>query len=103
MNQPNWIITPQELKEKLGSVTLVDVREQEEFDEGHLQGCKLIPLGELEARAPGELSKADDIVVYCAHGVRSLHGVMALRTLGFQKLRSLEGGFEAWKEIFGQS
>ena len=98
MTQPEWIITPQELKKCLGRVTLVDVREPEEHAESRIEGCKLIPLGELSTRGPRELNPEDDIVVYCAHGIRSLQGVMALRQLGFKKLRSLDGGICAWDE-----
>jgi len=102
-SQPDWNITPSELKECLGTVTLVDVREPEEYAVSHIQGCKLIPLGELQQRAEKELDKKADIVVYCAHGVRSLHGLMALSRLGFEKLRSLEGGIAAWEEANGSS
>lgn len=93
-----WIITPSELKSELGRVKLVDVREHQEFEESRIEGCTLIPLGELEERA-SELSKDDDIVIYCAHGIRSLQAVMALRMLGFKKLRSLEGGIVAWQDL----
>lgn len=99
MNHPDWIITAPELKSCLGNVTLVDVREPEEFAESHIHGCKLIPLGELQARARGELNPSDTIVIYCAHGVRSMQGLMALKMLGFENLRSLEGGICAWEEF----
>ena len=98
---PAWIITSAQLKTELGKVTLVDVREPEEFAEMRIAGCKLIPLGELQLRAEAELGKQDDIVVYCAHGVRSIQGLMALRMLGFENLRSLEGGICAWEEQAG--
>jgi rhodanese-related sulfurtransferase len=97
--KPQWIISPEELKTCISSVVLLDVREPEEFEESRIEGCKLIPLGELEERAVNELDKGADIVVYCAHGMRSLNAVMHLRMLGFTKLRSLEGGIEAWKSL----
>lgn len=100
---PEWVITAAELKPLLGNVVLVDVREPEEHAEGVIEGAKLIPLGDLQARAAQELKPNDDIVLYCAHGVRSLHGLMALRMLGFEKLRSLEGGIEAWYEVAPRS
>ena len=95
---PEWIITPNQLKAELKAqrkLTLVDVREPEEFAESRIEGCTLIPLGEISARAR-ELNPEDDIVLYCAHGVRSLHALLALKQQGFQKLRSLEGGISAW-------
>ncbi len=100
-SHPEWIITPTELKACIYTVTLVDVREREEHVISHIAGCKLIPLGELQARALQELKVDEQIVVYCAHGVRSLHGLLALRQLGFQNLKSLEGGIAAWEEQNG--
>lgn len=97
-NKPDWIITSPELHESLSRVVLVDCREPEEYEEVRIEGGKLIPLGELQSRAPHELKPDDDIVVYCAHGVRSVQGVMVLRMLGFEKTRSLEGGICAWAE-----
>lgn len=85
------------LAERPASVVLLDVREPEEFADDHLEGCKLIPLGELSARAK-ELDPNSDIIIYCAHGVRSMHALMGLRSLGFTKLRSLEGGLCAYRE-----
>lgn len=99
MSTAEWIITAEQLRNCLGSVTVVDVREQDEYEEGHIEGCKLIPLGELSDRAPAELQKDEDIVLYCAMGMRSLEGLMALRMMGYQKLRSLTGGIVAWDEL----
>jgi rhodanese-related sulfurtransferase len=86
------------LREKPGSITLLDVREPEEFEEDRLEGAKHIPLGDLMARANLELDPDSDIVIYCAHGVRSMHALVGLQTLGFEKLRSLEGGLCAYRE-----
>jgi rhodanese-related sulfurtransferase len=74
------------------SIFLLDVREPEEFEESRIEGCTLIPLGELSQRATKELNPEHDIVVYCAHGVRSMHALMGLKQMGFEKVRSLEGG-----------
>jgi rhodanese-related sulfurtransferase len=96
-----WIITATRLKSELDSgskLVLVDVREPEEFEESRIEGCKLIPLGEITSRALRELNPEDDIVLYCAHGVRSMHALMALQQMGFEKLRSLQGGICEWQE-----
>lgn len=102
MSGPEWIITSQELKQILeinkDSIRLVDVREPEEYEESRIEGCTLIPLDEISVRGPKELGKQDDIVLYCAHGVRSMHALMALRMMGYEKLRSLEGGICAWQD-----
>jgi rhodanese-related sulfurtransferase len=86
------------LAEKPESILLLDVREPEEYEEDRLEGAKLIPLGDLMTRASLELDPDADIVVYCAHGVRSMHAIMGLRTLGFERIRSLEGGLSAYRE-----
>mgnify|MGYP000992868604 CR=1 FL=1 len=102
MDLTDVIISPRQLKtilaEKPKSIVLLDVREPEEYEEDRLEGCKLIPLGDLMARASLELDPEFDIVIYCAHGVRSMHALMGLRTLGFEKIRSLEGGLHAYRE-----
>jgi adenylyltransferase/sulfurtransferase len=95
----DMLITALELKNCIDQVTLVDVREPEEFEESRIEGCTLIPLGELSRRAPKELNPEADIVVYCAHGIRSMHAVLGLKQLGFENVRSLQGGIEAWFEL----
>ena len=99
MSQPpkksEWIIGPEEMEALPKSTVLVDVREPEEFEHVHLEGAKLIPLGELSQRAASELSTESEIVVYCAHGIRSMEALFGLKMLGFKKVRSLEGGLAA--------
>ena len=92
-------VDPGQLKEQIdgGSrLVLLDVREPYEYDLCHLEGSKLIPLGELEKRV-GELSKGDDMVVYCHVGARSSRAVAYLQAHGF-KARNLRGGIRAWAE-----
>lgn len=92
-------ISADELRAKLAEVAdfdLIDVREIEEWDEVRIEKAKLIPLGELMLRANRELDPNREIVLYCAHGVRSIHALLMLRSLGFEKLRSLSGGMAAW-------
>ncbi len=100
MNSPNWIITSSELRPLLatGGITLLDVREPEEFEETRIDGCILIPLGEVQMRAEAELNKEANIVIYCAHGVRSLYALRSMQAMGFKNLRSLDGGICAWNE-----
>lgn len=99
MTLPPWIITADQLKREIDDVTLVDVREPEEYEESRIEGCTLIPLGEITQRAEKELHKSANIVLYCAHGMRSMQALMALKQMGYEKLRSLEGGIAAWLEI----
>jgi len=91
-------MTAVQLKEKLDSgkkITLLDVREPQEWDITHLPNAKLIPLGEIPSRV-NELDTVDDIVVYCHHGMRSAKAINFLKKMGFEKLTNLAGGIDAW-------
>lgn len=80
-----------------GSVTLLDVRPEDEFALGHLPGALNVPLDELERRL-SELPKDQEIVAYCRgpYCVLSFEAVAALRARGY-KVRRLEDGFPEWK------
>ncbi|MBN3769139.1 MULTISPECIES: metalloregulator ArsR/SmtB family transcription factor [Burkholderia] len=80
-----------------GLVTLLDVRPQDEFAEGHLPGALNIPLSELDARV-SELPAGTEIVAYCRgpYCVFAVEAVAALRARGFKAAR-LEDGFPEWK------
>lgn len=75
----------------------LDVREPNEFAEGHLPGALNIPLGELQQRVQ-ELPRNRSIVTYCGHGERSATGLSLLRREGFGPLTNLNGGTGAWKD-----
>lgn len=76
-------------------VQLLDVREIHEHAIARIDGSILIPLYELADRHR-ELDPARPTVVYCHHGVRSLHAALALRSRGFGEVRSLRGGIDRW-------
>ena len=91
-------ITPQDLKARLDRndrPVLVDVRDDWETKLCRLDNALHIPMEELEFRTE-ELNPADDIVVYCHHGVRSAAVADYLRRLGFTRVRNLSGGLDAW-------
>jgi adenylyltransferase/sulfurtransferase len=95
---PRFSITPQALAEclKRGETPqLVDVREEGELQISHLPGARLIPLGQLAARA-GELDPQAEVVVFCRTGVRSSQALGILRGAGFAHVRHLTGGINAW-------
>ena len=73
---------------------LLDVREDDEWAAGHIDGAQHIPLGELSARL-GELPKELTIVAVCRSGGRSEAAVRGLRKLGYEA-ENLEGGVNAW-------
>jgi len=91
-------ITARELKEELEQgkePVLVDVREPHEWEIVHLDGARLIPLGQLPSRL-GELDGHADIVTICHRGARSLRALEILRAAGFGHVRSLKGGIDGW-------
>jgi sulfur-carrier protein adenylyltransferase/sulfurtransferase len=81
-----------------GDVLLVDVREQDEWDEGHIPGAVHIPRGNLESRieraAP---DRTQALVLYCAAGNRSAFAARTLEELGYTDVASLAAGFTDWK------
>lgn len=82
-----------------GDVVFLDVRQHGEYENGHLPGAKLIPVGELDKRL-SELQKDTTLVVYCAIGGRSRVASQLLAGKGFSKVYNLSGGIKAWeKEI----
>jgi molybdopterin/thiamine biosynthesis adenylyltransferase/rhodanese-related sulfurtransferase len=77
---------------------VLDVREQDEWDEGHLPGALHIPRGNLESRIErAEPDRSRSIVVYCASGNRSAFAAKTLEELGYEDVASLAGGFTDWK------
>lgn len=74
---------------------LLDVRTQEEWESGHIDGAVLIPLDQLERRA-GELPADQDILIICRSGNRSGQARNLLRGLGFSRTTSISGGITAW-------
>jgi adenylyltransferase/sulfurtransferase len=88
-----------ELRTKNGKAVVLDVREPHEYQICSLDGSTLIPLGELPERV-NELDTADDIVVFCHSGGRSLQATRFLRNMGFKKVKNLKGGIDAWAEKY---
>ncbi|TAJ76884.1 MAG: rhodanese-like domain-containing protein [Gallionellaceae bacterium] len=78
---------------------VLDVREKNEYDAGHILNAKLIPLGKLNERV-GELEKFRErpIVVMCRSGQRSSMATAQLGKQGFAQAFNLEGGVVAWQK-----
>ncbi len=94
-------VDPSEVREHLGNgVVLVDVRESEEWDAGHIPGAKHVPRGYLESRIEGAVADRDQrVVVYCASGQRSALAANTLREqLGYENVASMNGGITLWKD-----
>ena len=75
--------------------TLLDVRTQREFDAGHLEGAKHIPIQDLDSRLAEVGDKNVAVVAYCLSGARSAQAVSVLEKAGFQRVMNL-GSITAW-------
>lgn len=93
--------TPEEVKAQLDGgekVHLIDVRERDEFVEGHIEGSDFIPRGFLDLKIENAVpDKESTVLLYCAGGTRSALAARALQEIGYSDVRSMAGGFTAWK------
>ena len=80
-------------------VTVVDVREGDEWRSGHVPGAVHIPRAYLEMQAETKMPEKDSpIIVYCAGGNRSAFATETLKAMGYTDVRHLRGGINAWKD-----
>jgi len=78
-------------------VVILDVREQWEYDEGHIPGVTLIPMGEVPSRLD-EIPTDKEIIVTCRTGNRSGQVADYLRQQGYDNVHNMLGGIVAWEE-----
>ena len=94
-------MTPQELHQRTADgeqFTVVDIRERDEFVQGHLPAATFVPRGFLELRIEQvEPDRDVPVVLYCAGGVRSALAARNLKEMGYNNVISLIGGFNGWK------
>lgn len=96
-------ISAKDLKQRIDAgeaIHLIDVREPHEYKELNMGGT-LIPLGQL---LNGEIDaiealRAEEVIIHCRSGVRSMQACMVLEQMGFQKTVNVAGGILAWKEL----
>lgn len=92
---------PAEIHDKLAvpNALLIDVREPDEYRQGHIASAVSIPRGMLEFKVSSEASLQNlsrPIIVYCKSSGRAALSVVALQSMGFENVVSLAGGFDAW-------
>ena len=95
-------VTAQQVNELLKnngkSPVLLDVRESDEWRQGHLEGALPLPRGFLEIKVESAVpNKETPIIAYCAGGVRSMLAAKAMKEMGYQNVSSMAGGYGAWK------
>ena len=92
-------VTPQQVNEIRNhpDVVVIDVREPWEYNEGHIPGVKLIPLGTLPNRM-NEIPKDKTVILTCRSGNRSGQAFRFLREQGFDNVHNMEGGILAWEK-----
>ncbi|MEI8016084.1 MAG: rhodanese-like domain-containing protein [Nitrospira sp.] len=94
----DFAISPKELKKSLDNgdkLVLVDVREEWEYSLAKVDGSILIPLGTLP-QSLAQLNRESEIIAICHHGMRSADATNFLLQQGFQKVKNLVGGIDAW-------
>jgi sulfur-carrier protein adenylyltransferase/sulfurtransferase len=92
-------VTPDEVEPRLAAVTLLDVREPDEYEQGAIPGAVHLPRGNLEFHVEGRVpDKSGPVVVYCAAGVRSAFAARTMADLGYEDVVSMAGGFNRWKD-----
>ena len=87
------------LESRTSGLIVLDVRERDAFEQGHIQGAQLLPRGQLELRVNQELTDPTRrILVYCEFGMVSTLATATLREMGFRGAVALDGGMKAWRE-----
>ena len=79
---------------------IIDVREPHEFEAGHIEGAKLMPLGSVEKSVPAAgIAKDQEIILFCRSGNRSAQAYRKLEALGYTNLINVSGGMNEWAKI----
>ena len=86
-------------KVKSGGAILIDVRDKDEWDEGHIPDAIHLSRGTLEWQIEKKVPEVDKtIIVHCGGGGRSALAAESLQKMGYKNVRSMAGGLKAWKK-----
>lgn len=88
-------VTEEEFREGYRKAQLIDVREPNEFEGGHILGARNIPMSQLKMRMT-ELRPDKPVYLYCQSGMRSARAAQFLHKKGYKDLTQLQGGFKKW-------
>jgi adenylyltransferase/sulfurtransferase len=95
-------MTPQQVNQLLTTNgknhVILDVRESDEWRQGHLEGAVPLPRGFLEIKVETTIpDKNTPVIAYCAGGVRSLLAAKIMKEMGYKDVTSMSGGYTGWK------
>lgn len=88
-------LSEEEFRAGYRKAQLIDVREQNEFEAGHILGARNIPLSQLKMRLK-EIRPDKPVYLYCQNGLRTGRAAQTLRRKGYKDLNQLKGGFKMW-------
>jgi rhodanese-related sulfurtransferase len=88
-------VTEEEFRAGYRKAQLIDVREANEFDGGHILGARNIPISQMKMRMK-EIRPDMPVYLYCQSGLRSARAAQALHRKGYRDLTQLQGGFKKW-------
>lgn len=85
-------------KAKCGEATIIDVREQDEWDKGHIPDAIHLSRGTIELDIEEKIPDPNAMIIcHCGGGGRSALAAESLQKMGYKNVRSMAGGFKAWK------
>ena len=93
-------ISPQDAAAKLksGEAVIVDVRDNDEWDDGHIPGAAHMSRGTIELDIEEKVPDTNAMIIcHCGGGGRSALATESLQKMGYKSVRSMAGGFKAWK------
>ncbi|OHA87509.1 MAG: hypothetical protein A2566_00685 [Candidatus Zambryskibacteria bacterium RIFOXYD1_FULL_40_13] len=95
-------MNPEIIKKQVenNEIVLLDVREDSEWNDGHISGAMHIPLGNINEETITKIEKGKPLYVYCRSGRRAGEAVIKLKSLGFNDVTNL-GGVLDWQENGG--
>ena len=88
-------LTEEQFREGYRKAQLIDVREPNEFDNGHILGARNIPMTQMKMRLQ-EIRPDEPVYLYCQSGMRSGRAAQLLYKKGYKDLSHLQGGFKKW-------
>ncbi|WP_010650848.1 rhodanese-like domain-containing protein [Oceanobacillus massiliensis] len=89
------VLTEDQFREGYRKAQLIDVREPQEFDRGHILGARNIPVSQMRQRLV-EMRKDKPVYLYCQGGSRSARAAQLLHKKGYSDIYQLKGGFKKW-------